>query len=82
MLCVLGISRHDIVSASSLDQFKSQIKTHYILINCKYIVCSRRCIVVTIDGGLHNVDVDVDDITSWCQTKDCFKLRLLFHFLH
>jgi hypothetical protein len=30
------------------------------LINCKYMVCSRRCIVVTIDGALYNVDVDVD----------------------
>jgi len=29
------------------------------MINCKYMVCSQRCIVVTIDGALYNVDVDV-----------------------
>jgi hypothetical protein len=28
-----------------------------LLINCKYIVCSRRCIVVTIDGASYDVDV-------------------------
>ena len=67
----------DIVSAFSLDQFKSQIQTHsskqfsilYIckhvtffsfslLINCKYMVCSHRYIVVTIDGASDDVDVD------------------------
>ena len=68
----------DVVSASSLDQFKSQIQTHYLyffftvfhfickyvtlflLIHCKYMVCSRRCIVVTIDGASYDVDVDVN----------------------
>ena len=28
-----------------------------LLINCKYMVCSRRCIVVTIDGASYDVDV-------------------------
>ena len=30
----------------------------FLLINCKYMVCSRRGIIVTIDGALYNVDVD------------------------
>ena len=35
-----------------------------LLINCKYMVCSRRCIVVTIDGASYDVDVDDVDILS------------------
>jgi hypothetical protein len=37
-----------------------------LLINCKYMVCSRRYIVVTIDEASYDVDVDVyrDDNTS------------------
>jgi hypothetical protein len=34
--------------------------TFFLLIHCKYMVCSRRCIVVTIDGASYDVDVDVD----------------------
>jgi len=30
----------------------------FLLITCKYMVCSHRCIVVTIDGALYDVDVD------------------------
>ena len=38
------------------------------MINCKYIVCSRRCIVVTIDWASYGVDVDVDvDVATPCQ---------------
>ena len=29
-----------------------------LLINCKYMVCSRQCIVITIDRELYDVDVD------------------------
>jgi hypothetical protein len=29
-----------------------------LLINCKYMVCSRRCIAVTIDGASYDVDVE------------------------
>ena len=32
--------------------------TVLLLINCEYMVCSRRCIVVTIDGASYDVDVD------------------------
>jgi hypothetical protein len=29
----------------------------FLLINCKCMVCLRRCIVVTIDGALYDVEV-------------------------
>jgi hypothetical protein len=36
-----------------------------LLINCKYMVCSRRCIVVTIDGASYDVDVENIQCTVW-----------------
>jgi hypothetical protein len=38
-----------------------------LLINCKYMVCSRRCIVVTIDGASYDVDVD-NKVCQWLAT--------------
>ena len=37
----------------------------FFFINCKYMACSRRCIVVTIDGASYDVDVDV--VYQWFQ---------------
>ena len=36
-----------------------------LLIDCKYMVCSHRCIVVTIDGTSYDVDVDVGEHFSF-----------------
>ena len=42
-----------------------------LLIKCKYMVCSRGCIVVTIDGASYDVDVDVDR-----PPRECLGLRV------
>ena len=65
-LLLLWISLNHRSKPTTTKQFSILYKCKYVtffvfflLINCKYMVCSRRCIVVTIDGASYDVDVDL-----------------------
>jgi len=64
-LLLLWISSNHRSKPTTTKQFSILYRCKYVtcfLINCKYMVCSHRCIVVTIDGTLYNVDVNAYNV--------------------